>query len=117
DLPDASYRHNRDVVVEAERAGFDATLIAQHTISPRNTEADVVDAWTASAGIAEATSRIEIIAAIKPFLYNPGVLAKQALGIDQISNGRFAINLVSGWFLPEMQQLGIPIRDHDARYE
>ncbi len=117
DLPDASYRHNREVVVEAERAGFDAALIAQHTISPRNAEADVVDAWTASAGIAEATSRIEIIAAIKPFLHNPGVLAKQALGIDQISNGRFALNLVSGWFVPEMLQLGIPVRDHDVRYD
>ncbi|BCP54915.1 monooxygenase [Kaistia sp. 32K] len=116
DLPDASYRHNREVVVEAERLGFDAALIAQHTISPRNAESDVVDAWTASAGIAEATSRIEIIAAIKPFLHNPGVLAKQALGIDQISHGRFSINLVSGWFLPEIQQLGIPLREHDQRY-
>lgn len=117
DLPDASYRRNREVVVEAERLGFDATLIAQHTISPRDPEANVLEAWTASAAIAEATSRIEIIAAIKPYLYNPGILAKQAIGIDQISGGRFGINLVSGWFLPEMKQLGLPILDHDTRYD
>ena len=117
DLPDASYRHNREVVVEAERLAFDATLIAQHTISPRDPEANVLEAWTASAGIAEATSRIEIIAAIKPYLYNPGILAKQAIGIDQISGGRFGINLVSGWFVPEMKQLGLPILDHDTRYD
>jgi alkanesulfonate monooxygenase len=114
--PDASYQHNRAVTVEAEKLGFDAVLIAQHTISPRHAEADTVDTWTASAGIAEATTRIEIIAAIKPFLYHPGVLAKQALGIDQISGGRFAINLVSGWFLPEIQQLALPSIDHDSRY-
>jgi alkanesulfonate monooxygenase len=114
--PDASYRHNRAVAVEAERLGLDAVLIAQHTISPRDAEADTVDAWTAAAGIAEATKRIEIIAAIKPFLYHPGVLAKQALGIDHISGGRFAINLVSGWFLPEIQQLALPQIDHDSRY-
>jgi alkanesulfonate monooxygenase len=116
DPPDASYRHNRAVAVEAERLGFDAVLIAQHTISPRSAEADVVDAWTAAAGIAEATRRIELIAAIKPFLHHPGVLAKQAIGIDHISEGRFAINLVSGWFLPEIRQLGLTMLDHDARY-
>ncbi|MCV3242879.1 LLM class flavin-dependent oxidoreductase [Mesorhizobium sp. ZC-5] len=117
DLPDASYRRNRAVVVEAEKLGFDATLIAQHTISPRDPEAEVLEAWTASAGIAEATSRIEIIAAIKPYLYNPGILAKLVTGIDQISEGRFGINLVSGWFVPEMKQLGLPILDHDTRYD
>jgi alkanesulfonate monooxygenase len=116
DLPDASYRHNREVVLEAERLGFDATLIAQQTISTRHKEADVIEPWTASAALAEATSRIEIIAAIKPYLYNPGMLAKQAIGIDRISGGRFAINLVSGWFVPEMQQLGLPVLDHDTRY-
>jgi len=116
DPPDASYRHNRDVVVEAERLGFDATLIAQHTISTRLEEADVLEPWTAAAAIAEVTSRIEIIAAIKPYLYNPGVLAKQAINIDRISGGRFSINLVSGWFLSEIQQLGLPVLDHDARY-
>jgi alkanesulfonate monooxygenase len=116
DLPDASYRHNREVVVEAERLGYDATLIAQHTISTRLAEAEVLEPWTASAGIAEVTSRIEIIAAIKPYLYNPGVLAKQAINIDHISRGRFALNLVSGWFVPEMEQLSLPVLDHDARY-
>ena len=114
--PDASYRHNRAVAVEAERTGFDAVLIAQHTVSPRHADGETVDAWTASAGIAEATKRIEIIAAIKPFLYHPGVLAKQAIGIDNISEGRFAINLVSGWFLPEIQRLALPMREHDERY-
>lgn len=114
--PDASYRHNRAVAVEAERLGLDAVLVAQHTVSPRHVEADTVDAWTASAGIAEATKRIEVIAAIKPFLCHPGVLAKQAIGIDNISEGRFAINLVSGWFLPEIQRLTLPLREHDDRY-
>lgn len=116
DLPDASYRHNRAVAVEAEKLGFDATLIAQQTISTRLRDADVLEPWTAAAGIAEATSRIEIIAAIKPYLYNPGLLAKLAIGIDDISRGRFAINLVSGWYLPEMQRLGLPVLDHDTRY-
>lgn len=116
DPPDASYRHNRDVVVTAEKLGFDATLVAQQTISTRSRDADVIEPWTTAAALAEATSRIEIIAAIKPYLYNPGLLAKQAINIDHISNGRFAINLVSGWFVPEMEKLGLPTLEHDRRY-
>ncbi|MEU8265101.1 LLM class flavin-dependent oxidoreductase [Micromonospora sp. NPDC048999] len=112
-----SYEDNRKTVVEAERLGFDTTLIAQHTINPGDDETDVLDTWTTSAGVAEATSDIEIIAAVKPFLYNPGVLAKMATQISHISHGRFAINLVSGWFLPEIQKLGLTLIDHDRRYD
>jgi alkanesulfonate monooxygenase len=116
DVLDASYHRNRDVVVAAEQAGFDSVLLAQHTVSPQQRELDVLETWTACAAIAEATERIEIIAAIKPLLYHPGVLAKMALGIDDISRGRFAINLVSAWFKPEMGALGIAMPDHDDRY-
>lgn len=114
--PDASYANNRQVAVEAEQLGFHSLLIAQQTISTRVADAGVVEPWTASAGIAEATDKIEIIAAIKPFLFHPGMLAKMALGIDDISDGRFAINLVSGWFLPEIQHLALPLLEHDVRY-
>ncbi|WP_431729199.1 LLM class flavin-dependent oxidoreductase [Verrucosispora sp. TAA-831] len=114
---DGSYADNRRTVVEAERLGLDTTLIAQHTVNPGDPDGDVIDTWTTSAAIAEATSRIEIIAAVKPFLYNPGVLAKMATQIGHISRGRFAINLVSGWFLPEITRLGLPLIDHDRRYD
>ena len=39
-----------------------------------------------------------------------------ALGIDAISGGRFAVNLVSAWFMPELQKSGIPFLPHDERY-
>lgn len=114
--PDASYARNRRVVVEAERLGFDATLIAQQTVSTRRQDADVIEPWTTAAALSEATWQIEIIAAIKPYLYNPGLLAKQAIGIDNIGNGRFGINVVSGWFMPEVERLGLTKLDHDTRY-
>ncbi len=49
-------------------------------------------------------------------LFHPVVLAKMALGIDAISGGRFAVNLVSAWFMPELQKSGIPFLPHDERY-
>ena len=36
--------------------------------------------------------------------------------IDHISKGRFAINLVSAWWLPEYEMLGAPVLAHDDRY-
>lgn len=85
-------------------------------LSPYGLEFDQLDAWSAAAGLAEATERIEIIAAIKPLYVHPAILAKLALGIDAISRGRFAINVVSGWFLPELTRTGLPHLEHDERY-
>jgi alkanesulfonate monooxygenase len=116
DPADASFAHTRDVVLAAERHGFDSVLLAQHVVAPSSPDYGVLETWTASAALAEATERIELIAAIKPLLFEPGVLAKMANGIDEISGGRFAINLVSAWFKPEMGHLGIEMPSHDERY-
>lgn len=114
---DASWEQNRALILEAERLGFDSTLVAQHTINPHRAETDVLEAWTASAALAALTERIEIITAIKPYLYHPVPLAKMALGIEAISRGRFAINLVNAWNKPELDKAGIGFPEHDERYE
>ena len=112
----ASWERNRDLVLAAEELGFDSVLIAQHTINPHIEDFDQLEAWSAAAALAALTSRIEIIAAIKPYLYHPVVLAKLALGIENISRGRFAINLVNAWNKPELEKAGIGFAEHDDRY-
>lgn len=114
---DASWERNRAQIVEAERLGYDCTLVAQHLINPIREDLDQLETWTACAALAEATERIEIIAAIKPSLFHPVVAAKMALQIEEISRGRFAINFVNAWFRPELEQAGIEFREHDQRYE
>jgi len=116
DPRDASWERNRRQILLAEELGFDATLLAQHTINPFGDHFDQLEAWTASAALAAVTERIEIITAIKPLLYHPVVLAKQALQIEAVSRGRAAINVVNAWYLPELSQAGIPIPEHDERY-
>ncbi|AUB43987.1 ssuD, alkanesulfonate monooxygenase (plasmid) [Nostoc flagelliforme CCNUN1] len=113
---DASYERTRSLVLEAERLGYVTTLVAQHLANPRSLDLEQLETWTACAALAEATESIEIIAAIKPLLFHPAVLAKMALGIDAISGGRFAINLISAWFRPEMERTNIPFPPHDERY-
>ncbi len=113
---DASWERNQALVQQAERLGYDSTLVAQHTINPHHAPADQLEAWTSSAALAAVTSRIEIITAIKPYLYHPVVLAKMALQIEHISRGRFAINLVNAWNMPELDKAGIGFAPHDERY-
>ena len=113
---DASWDRNRTLVLEAERLGYDSVLVAQHTVNPYDETSDQLEAWTASAALAALTQRIEIIAAIKPGLYHPVVLAKMALQIEHISGGRFALNLVNAWNRAEFERAGLPFPAHDARY-
>src|SRR3984885_5197109 len=113
---DASWERNLALIQEAERLGYDSTLVAQHTINPHHAPNDQLEAWTSSAALAAATDRIEIITAIKPYLYHPAVLAKMALQVKHISRGRFAINLVNAGNRPELEKAGIGFAEHDERY-
>jgi alkanesulfonate monooxygenase len=113
---DASFSRAKKLLVEAEELGFDTALLAQHLINPRANEIDQLETWTATAALAAVTERIELIAAIKPKLFHPVVLAKMALGIEEISGGRFAINVVNAWYRPEIENAGISFDDHDDRY-
>lgn len=113
---DASWEHNKTVVLEAEELGFDSTLLAQHTVNPHLPDHDQLEAWTGAAALAALTKRIEIIAAIKPYVAHPVFLSKAALQIENISNGRFGINLINAWNPAEFEKAGIPFGEHDDRY-
>jgi dimethylsulfone monooxygenase len=69
-----------------------------------------------AAGLAQATERVMIFATSHVPVIHPIVAAKQAATIDHISGGRFGLNLVMGWFTPEMEMFGAPISEHDERY-
>jgi FMNH2-dependent dimethyl sulfone monooxygenase len=64
----------------------------------------------------QATKKLKVLAAILPGPWHPAVVAKQLATIDHISNGRVAINVVSGWFKGEFTAIGEPWLEHDERY-
>ncbi len=63
-----------------------------------------------------ATSRLKVIAALLPGPWHPTLAAKQIATISQLTNGRIAVNIVSGWFSGEFRAIGEPWLDHDERY-
>jgi dimethylsulfone monooxygenase len=50
-------------------------------------------------------------------LVHPLMVAKMASTIDHVTNGRFALNVVCGWFKNEFDMFGAQMRPHDDRYK
>lgn len=69
-----------------------------------------------SQAILQGTERLRVIAAILPGPWHPGVVAKQIASIDHYSEGRIAVNVVSGWFRGEFTAMGEWWLDHAERY-
>lgn len=64
----------------------------------------------------QGTEKLKVIAAILPGPWNPTVAAKQLASIDHYSDGRVAVNIVSGWFKGEFTAIGEWWLDHAERY-
>lgn len=107
--------YNIKLAQTAEQVGFDYALAQARFIASYGAEYQL-EALTTVAAIAPATERIKLIAAVHPGLWHPGVVAKMGASIDASSNGRFALNVVSGWFKGEFIIYGEPWLDHDERY-
>jgi alkanesulfonate monooxygenase SsuD/methylene tetrahydromethanopterin reductase-like flavin-dependent oxidoreductase (luciferase family) len=72
---------------------------------------------TWAAAVAARTERITVGATAHLAVLPPAFVAKAGATIDHVSNGRFALNTVMGWFEPEMEMFDITLKGHDVRYE
>ncbi|MGE4091811.1 MAG: LLM class flavin-dependent oxidoreductase [Candidatus Binatia bacterium] len=115
-LSDASFDYTRQLTALAEHLGFATMLLAEHTFNPFDAGSDQLETWTSTAGLATITKHIELMPAVRPAFKHPVLTAKMAGNIDHMSNGRMAINLVSGWWQKESDAMGLPSLPHDDRY-
>ncbi|MBN8940306.1 MAG: LLM class flavin-dependent oxidoreductase [Rhizobiales bacterium] len=114
-----SWQQNRRIVQIADRMGLEVALPIgrwKGQGGQSNHNGTNFDVYTWAAGMAEATDRIMCFATSHVGLTHPVVAAKQAATIDHISNGRFGLNVVMGWFRSEMAMFGTGLREHDDRY-
>ncbi len=114
---EASWEYAKRLAIRAEQIGFDLTLIAELNLNDiKGTDAPTLDAWSTAAALAAVTQTQELMVAVRPVFHNPALLAKQAANIDQISNGRLSLNVVSSWWADEAAQYGVSFEQHDNRY-
>ncbi len=110
---DAEY--NRELARIAERAGFDYALTQIRFTAGYGAEYQH-ESVAFSHALLAATTKLNVIAAILPGPWNPTLAAKQVATISQLTGGRIAVNIVSGWFSGEFRAIGEPWLDHDERY-
>lgn len=101
----------------SEQIGYSLTLIAELNLNDiKGVDAPALDAWSTAAALAAVTRELELMVAVRPTFHLPALLAKQAANIDQISNGRVSLNVVSSWWAEEARKFGVHFEQHDDRY-
>jgi FMNH2-dependent dimethyl sulfone monooxygenase len=107
--------YNRRLAQLAEEAGFEYALTQIRFTAGYGAEFQH-ESVAFSHALLAATRKLKVIAAILPGPWQPALAAKQLATIDQLTNGRIAVNIVSGWFKGEFQAIGEHWLEHDERY-
>ena len=114
---DASWAYAKALTKNAERWGYDLTLIAELNLNDiKGIEQPALDAWSTAAALAAVTERLELMVAVRPNFHHPALFAKAAANIDRIAGGRLSLNVVSSWWADEARQYGLQFDQHDDRY-
>ncbi|MGW4466588.1 LLM class flavin-dependent oxidoreductase [Micromonospora sp. NPDC004704] len=103
----ASVDYLSQVARAAEESGFTAALTPVGSGCP--------DPWIVCAAVARHTTRLRLLVAVRAGFALPTLLAQQAEAFQAISDGRLAINIVTGGDPAEQRAYG-DFLDHDARY-
>jgi alkanesulfonate monooxygenase SsuD/methylene tetrahydromethanopterin reductase-like flavin-dependent oxidoreductase (luciferase family) len=117
-----------------DRLGYDSAWVCDHYIQPSRPTGPYFEGWTLLAALAARTERIRVGVLVSSNTFrHPALLAKEAVTLDHISDGRLDIGLGAGWYLPEHEVFGldfpapaelvgrfreaVEIVDHLLRYE
>jgi dimethylsulfone monooxygenase len=104
----------------ADRAGLDVLLPVGRWRGyggPTNFNNRTFESFTWAASIGAVTQQIGVFATCHVPLVHPVMAAKMSATIDHVTNGRFCLNVVCGWFKDEFEMFGADWREHDQRYE
>jgi alkanesulfonate monooxygenase SsuD/methylene tetrahydromethanopterin reductase-like flavin-dependent oxidoreductase (luciferase family) len=101
----------------AEQGGFDSIWLGDHLLyddPPRGPH----EVWTLLAALAAVTERVALgpLVACTAF-HPPGVLAKMAATVAEISGGRLILGLGAGWNRREFAAFDLPYDRRVARFE
>ena len=91
-----------------ESLGFDSLWDCDHLIQPSRPTGPYLEGWTVLAGLAARTERVRIGVLVSSNTFrHPALLAKEAVTVDHISNGRLELGLGAGWYAPEHEMFGL----------
>ena len=114
-----TYQHNVAIAKKADALGFEMLIPFARWkgfggVTDYN--GDCMEVFTWATALATQTEQIMVFATSHVPVMHPIVVAKQGATIDHISNGRWGLNIVCGWYSGEIEMFGAPQMAHDERY-
>jgi alkanesulfonate monooxygenase SsuD/methylene tetrahydromethanopterin reductase-like flavin-dependent oxidoreductase (luciferase family) len=104
----------------AEAVGFDSIWLGDHLLyrGENGPERGPWDAWTLLAALAAGTERVQLgpLVACTAF-HPPGLIARMAAALAEVSGGRFVLGLGAGWNEDEFRAFGLPFDHRVSRFE
>lgn len=109
----------RSIAAAAEEVGFDGVWLGDHMLyrGDERGERGPWDVWTQLAALAATTERVRLGPLVASTAFHPpGLIARMAASIDEISRGRFVLGLGTGWNETEFRAFGIPYDRRVSRF-
>jgi len=109
-LPNVGWDELKARVLWLEALGLEVAALADHFVDWTNPLTPWLEAWTALAALAEATSTIRLATMVSQIpLRNPAMLAREVLTLDHLSHGRIELGLGTGLPIdPSYAMTGLP---------
>jgi probable F420-dependent oxidoreductase len=110
----------RAVAEAADRVGLDSVWLADHFFykAPDGGLYGMHEAWTLLSAVAAVTTRVELGNLVLCASFrDPGLTAKMAATLDEVSGGRLILGVGAGWHDPEYEAFGLPTDHRVGRFE
>jgi len=109
-----------EMALAADEVGFASIWVGDHLLyrgggRPARAPWDV---WTQLAALAQLTHRVDLGPLVASTAFHPpGVLARMAASIDEVSGGRFIFGIGAGWNEAEFRAFAFPFDRLASRFE
>lgn len=105
----AQFKYSRDIVIAAERNGFDSAYVYDHFIPHYRYPAmgNFFECFTLLSAVSSFTKKLKLGQIVTCNSYrNPALIAKMVATLDVITDGRAELGIGAGWYEEEYRAYG-----------
>jgi probable F420-dependent oxidoreductase len=117
---DVRWPEVRAIALAAEDCGFDSVWLGDHLLyrgGDGRPERAPWDVWTQLAALAAVTSSVRFGPLVAATAFDaPGMLARAAASVDEVSGGRLVFGIGAGWNETEFRAFGFPFDRRVSRF-
>jgi len=111
-----NWTHWKRIVAEVEQLGFRGLFVSDHLAMQDPPAQDSLELIVALTYLADHSERLHFGAMVSPLsIRDPVLLARQAMALDELSNGRMILGVGAGWNEAEHTMFGYNLGDMATR--